>query len=72
MIGRFGQIAKNVLPESAALLQAGRDINRMYEERTEADYDVGEVTDEATAQRCLVTARRFLGACARHFGFSPP
>jgi uncharacterized protein (UPF0332 family) len=72
VIGRFGQIAKNARPESATLLQAGRDINRMYEERTEADYDVGEATDEATARHCLETARTFMAVCAQHFGFSLP
>ena len=72
VIGRFGQIARDAQPAGSELMQAGRDINQMYEERVEADYDVEEVTDEATARQCVAKARNFLAVCARHFVFTPP
>jgi uncharacterized protein (UPF0332 family) len=72
VIGRFGFHARNAQPESQALLQAGRDINRIYEQRIAADYDVEDATDAATARDCLARARAFLTVCAHHHGFTPP
>jgi uncharacterized protein (UPF0332 family) len=72
VIGRFGQIAENARPSDTALLQAGRDLNRIYEQRVEADYDVDDVTDEVTARDCLAKARAFLTIAARRYGFPPP
>lgn len=53
-------------------MQAGREINRMYEERVAADYDVEHLTDAATARAGLVKDRKFLDVRASRFGFSTP
>ena len=72
VIGRFGQLAKNEPVGSALLMQTGRDINRVYKERNDADYDVAAVTTYDGAVECLDKARRFLTTCSSHFGFSAP
>ena len=68
----FCQLAKNEPVGSALLMQAGRDINRVYKERNNADYDVAAVTTYDGAVECLDKARRFLTTCSSHFGFSAP
>ncbi len=49
-------------------MQAGRDLNRLYEERVSADYDIKELTSADVARECVVKARRFLATCAAAFG----
>lgn len=44
VIGRFGQIARDAMSARDALMQAGRDLNRMYKQRVAADYDIDELT----------------------------
>ena len=68
VIGRFGQIATDVAAGSDALMQAGRDLNRMYEARVAADYDIEELTSADVARECVLKARRFLATCAAAFG----
>jgi len=68
VIGRFGQIAKS--RDDDALLSAGRDLNRVYEERIESDYDTQAVTTEEDARECLAKAENFLRQCADKFGFN--
>jgi uncharacterized protein (UPF0332 family) len=68
VIGRFGRVAADATSDRDALMQAGRDLNRMYEERVSADYDIGELTSVDVARECLVKARRFLATCASAFG----
>jgi uncharacterized protein (UPF0332 family) len=68
VIGRFGQIATAATSAREALMQAGRDLNRMYEERVSADYDVAELTSADVARESLAKARHFLATCASAFG----
>ncbi len=68
VIGRFGQIARDAISARDALTQAGRDLNRMYEERVAADYDISQFTSADVACECLVKAGRFLATCAAVFG----
>ena len=49
-------------------MQAGRDLNRMYEARVAADYDIEELTSADVARDCVIKARRFLATCAAAFG----
>jgi uncharacterized protein (UPF0332 family) len=68
VIGRFGQVARDATSARDALTQAGRDLNRMYEERVAADYDIDELTSADVARECLAKAGRFLATCAGVFG----
>lgn len=72
VISRFGQIAKDHPTESGTLMVLGRNINRVYEERIDADYDVEEITTEDEADKCLERAKNFLKVCGRIFNFSEP
>jgi uncharacterized protein (UPF0332 family) len=49
-------------------MQAGRDLNRMYEQRVAADYDIDELTSADVARDCVEKARRFVATCAAVFG----
>ena len=69
VIGRVGMIAKAETEGSAGLLQAGRDLNRVYAARADADYGVEATTTREEAEACVSTARQFLRACSEHFGF---
>jgi hypothetical protein len=69
VIGRFGFIAKNEPNGSAELMQAGRDLNRVYADRVGSDYDIENITTTDQAEECLNKAKNFLIVCARHFGF---
>jgi uncharacterized protein (UPF0332 family) len=68
VIGRFGQIAKDAVALRDPLMQAGRDLNRMYQARVAADYDIDELTSADVARDCVVKARHFLATCAGTFG----
>lgn len=68
VIGRFGQIAANAVAGRDVLMQAGRDLNRMYEQRVAADYDIDELTSADVARDCVEKARRFVATCAAVFG----
>jgi len=68
VIGRFGRVAVDTMSDRDALMQAGRDLNRMYEGRVSADYDIAERTSVDVAHECLVKARRLLATCASAFG----
>jgi uncharacterized protein (UPF0332 family) len=70
VIGRFGQIAKNEPPQnSEVLIAAGRDINRVYEERLISDYRVEYAPTQEEAEACVAKAERFLKVYGQHFGF---
>ncbi len=69
VIGRFGQIAMGAQGAEPILLAAGRDINRVYDERIVSDYDVERIITAERAAECLTKARNFLAVCADRFGF---
>jgi uncharacterized protein (UPF0332 family) len=69
VIGRFGQIAK--LDGNVMLVSAARDINRVYDERIESDYNTLDITTEEDAKDCLAKAQNFMRVCGQTFGFAP-
>jgi uncharacterized protein (UPF0332 family) len=70
VVGRFGLLAKQA--DNADLMAAGRLINEMQEERMLSDYAAGRRPSATDAAAAVTDARRFLEACASHFGFQLP
>ena len=70
VVGRFGQLAKQA--GKTELMAAGRLINEMQEERLLSDYAAGRRPSVTDAAAAVEDARRFLEACASHFGFQSP
>ena len=67
LVGRFRQLAKQA--GNAELMAAGRLINEMQEERLLSDYAAGRRPSATDTAAAVEDARRFLEACASHYGF---
>jgi len=68
VVQEFGMLIKN---GPAAWLQAGRDLNRMMEERTVADYRTSYIGTSSAAQVAVTKAIMFLELCRTEFGLKP-